>query len=236
MTHQNSVLALRQQELQRTTKPFNARGSKVIRCEHCLLPQTDCICFAKPSPCAKSAFLFLMYTGECFKPTNTGRLIADVAIDNHAFVWDRTKPDPALLALLANPQYQPIVIFPTQYARSERCITHIVDSRKIPLFILLDGTWREAKKMFSKSPYLDNFPVLGIQPEQASNYQLREAAHLHQLCTAEVVIEVLKVANDAAAADALKDYFHTFRKHYMAGKPHLTFQATQPDQSDSLLD
>lgn len=122
MNHINSVLALRQQELQRTTKPFNARGSRVVRCDHCLLPQADCICFAKPEPCAKSALLFLMYTGECFKPTNTGRLIADVAMDNHAFVWDRTEPDPALLALLADPQYQPVVIFPTQYAEPERCI------------------------------------------------------------------------------------------------------------------
>lgn len=228
MTHLNSVLALRLQELQRTTKPFNARGSKVIRCDHCLLPQADCICFAKPSACARSAFLFLMYTGECFKPTNTGRLIADVAMDNHAFVWDRTQPDPALLALLSNPVYQPIVIFPTQYASPERCITAPPESGKIPLFILLDGTWREAKKMFSKSPYLDNFPVLGIQPEQASSYQLREAAHLHQLCTAEVAIEVLKVAKDTAAANALADYFHTFRKHYMAGKPHLIYQAIEP--------
>lgn len=223
MTHQNSVLALRLQELQRTTKPFNARGSKVIRCEHCLLPQADCICFAKPTPCAKSAFLFLMYTGECFKPTNTGRLIADIAIDNHAFVWDRTQPDPALLALLANPRYQPIVIFPTQYAATERCIHEVSVQDKIPLFILLDGTWREAKKMFSKSPYLDPFPVLGIQPEQASSYQLREAAHLHQLCTAEVGIEILKVAQDDAAAQALANYFHIFRKHYMIGKPHLNF-------------
>ena len=223
MTHQNSVLALRLQELQRTTKPFNARGSKVIRCEHCLLPQADCICFAKPTPCAKSAFLFLMYTGECFKPTNTGRLIADIATDNHAFVWDRTQPDPALLALLANPRYQPIVIFPTQYAAPERCIHEVSVQGKIPLFILLDGTWREAKKMFSKSPYLDPFPVLGIQPEQASSYQLREAAHLHQLCTAEVGIEILKVAQDHAAAQALANYFHIFRKHYMIGKPHLSF-------------
>lgn len=225
MNHINSVLALRQQELQRTTKPFNARGSRVVRCDHCLLPQADCICFAKPEPCAKSAFLFLMYTGECFKPTNTGRLIADVAMDNHAFVWDRTEPDPALLALLADPQYQPVVIFPTQYAEPERCINQPAPAAgKKTLFILLDGTWREAKKMFSKSPYLNQFPVLGIQPTQASNYQLREAAHLHQLCTAEVMIEVLKVDGDEAAATQLADYFHTFRKHYMAGKPHLNFQ------------
>lgn len=227
MNHINSVLALRMQQLEKTTKPFNARGSKVIRCEQCLLPKADCICAFKPMPCANSAFLFLMYTGECFKPTNTGRLIADVTADNHAFVWDRTQPDPALLALLADPRYQPIVIFPTQYAEPSRCIEKPQHNGKTPLFIMLDGTWREAKKMFSKSPYLADFPVLGIQPTTASCYQLREAAHLHQLCTAEVAIEVLKLAEDHAAAKALADYFQRFRQHYIAGKPHLSLLAME---------
>ncbi len=220
----NSVLALRLKELQRTTKPFNARGSRVIRCDDCLLPKPDCICKDKPQASARSAFLFLMYTGECFKPSNTGRLIADVAALNFAYIWDRTKPDPAMLALLDNPAYQPIIIFPTQYAAPERCLDSVpTQSDKIPLFILLDGTWREAKKMFVKSPYLDKFPVMGIQPKVASSYQLREAAHLHQLCTAEVAVEVLAMAGDIQASDDLAQYFSTFRRQYIVGKPHLSF-------------
>lgn len=234
----NSVLALRERELARTTKPFNARGSKVIRCPQCLLPRQDCICAFKPEPCAKSAFLLLMYTGEAYKPSNTGRLIADIAADNHAFVWDRTQPDPALLALLRDEKYAPVVIFPTQYATPERCIalppqvkSSAVNAanQKIPLFIMLDGTWREAKKMFTKSPYLDGFPVFGIQPQVASQYVLREAAHLHQLGTAEVAIAVLAAAGDLQAAQQLADYFTIFRRHYMAGKPHLEF--TEPTAS-----
>ncbi len=46
------------------------------------------------------------------------RIIADVIADNHAFVWDRTKPDTDMLALLANEKYAPIVVFPQQYAGS----------------------------------------------------------------------------------------------------------------------
>jgi DTW domain-containing protein YfiP len=72
-----------------------------------------------------------------------------------------------------------------------------------------------------KSPSFENLPVLGIQPEQSSEYKLREAAHDHQLCTAEVAIEVLKLANDPLAAEALSDYFQIFRQAYIKGKPHL---------------
>lgn len=221
----NAVLALRLTELAKTVKPFRARGSKVRRCEACLLPQADCICAEKPTATARSAFLFLMYTGECFKPSNTGRLIADVAAEHYAFVWDRTQPNPALLAVLRDPRYLPIVVFPHEYALADRCIHNpAVASDKIPLFIMLDGTWREAKKMFSKSPYLDDFPVLGLTPDKASGYVLREAAHLHQLCTAEVGVEVLRLAGDLQASKDLAAYFAIFRRRYMAGKPHLQFE------------
>lgn len=223
--HRNAILALRQRELQKATRVFNARGSKVRRCEHCLLPQADCICASTPAPQARSAFCFIMYTGECYKPSNTGRLICDIAADSHAFVWDRTRPDPALLALLADPRYAPIVVFPTQYAEAERCLAdaaalQLTSAGRTPLFVMLDGTWREAKKMF-KSPYLANLPVLGIQPTQQSDYLLREAAHLHQLCTAEVAIEVLRLAADQPAAEQLAEYFQVFRNAYLKGKPHL---------------
>lgn len=221
----NAILNLRRQELAKATRVFNARGSKVKRCELCLLPQIDCICAAKPEPVARAAFCFIMYTGECYKPSNTGRLICEVAADNHAFVWDRTKPDAALLALLADPKYAPIVVFPEQYAAPERWLSNAqalshATADRIPLFVMLDGTWREAKKMF-RSPYLAELPVLGIHPEQASDYLLREAAHLHQLCTAEVAISVLEMAQEPKAAAALAEYFQVFRRAYLKGKPHL---------------
>lgn len=221
-------MALRARELLKTRKPFMARGSKVKRCALCLLPLTGCICGERPAPVTGSAFCFIMYWGEAFKPSNTGRLIADVIQDNHAFLWERTKVDPALLQLLADPQYTPVLVFPHQYAEPERCIGSLADIKtdsrgKTPLYIMLDGTWREAKKMF-KSPYLAQIPVLGIEPEHKSLYQLREAAHKHQLCTAEVAGMVLALGGDEMAAESLNAYFEVFRRRYIAGKPHMVLR------------
>lgn len=223
----NSVLTLRAVELAKATRPFNARGTKVKRCEHCLVPLTECICQHRPNITCRSAMCFIMYSGEYFKPSNTGRIIADVVGDNHAFLWQRTALEPALQALLEDPRYAPILVFPQQYAEANRYINKPADltavrEGSIPLFIMLDGTWREAKKMF-KSAYLSKLPVLGLQPSAGSTYQLREAAHLHQLCTAEVAIEVLKLAEDTEAAAALQAYFSLFRKAYIVHKPHLSF-------------
>lgn len=221
-------MVLRARELLKTRKPFAARGSKVKRCPTCLLPLTGCICASRPAPLAGSAFCFIMYYGEAFKPTNTGRLIADVMQDNHAYVWDRTRPDESLLALLADARYAPILIFPHQYAAPERCIHSPgeaagVQEGKVPLYVMLDGTWRQAKKMFN-SPCLASLPVLGIDPENASSYQLREAAHKHQLCTAEVAAMILARGGETDAALALAGYFEVFRRNYIAGKPHMVLR------------
>ncbi len=226
LRHINTVHILRKQQLALSTKDFKARGYKVKRCEDCLIPEKKCICAQRPSINSDSAFCMVMYKSEYYKPTNTGKLIADVIPDNYAFRWDRVAPDPSLTELLNNPKYLPILVFPQQYAEAHRCINTpkdllAIEQGKTPLFLMLDGTWREASKMF-KSPSFANLPVLGIQPEKASSYQLREAAHIHQLCTAEVAIEVLKMADDNHAAEALREYFHQFKKAYIAGKAHLT--------------
>lgn len=226
LPHINAVQILRTQQLALSTKDFKARGYKVKRCEQCLIPEKKCICAQRPTINSHSAFCLVMYKNEYYKPTNTGKLIADVIPDNHAFRWDRVAPDPALIELLENPKYVPILVFPQEYAEAKRCIQSpkdliAIQQGKIPLFVMLDGTWREASKMF-KSPSLATLPVLGIQPEKASSYQLREAAHVHQLCTAEVAIEVLKMTEDNHAAEALAEYFHQFKKAYIAGKAHLT--------------
>ena len=228
-TLHNSVLTLRLHELASSSRPFLARGGKVKRCEACLLPTPHCICSHVPAPEANSAFVFLMYKGECFKPTNTGRLIADVAKTNFAFTWHRTEPQPAFMALINNPEFQPYIIFPHEYAAPERRAFNVNQSGKKPLFIMLDGTWREARKMFRKSEYLKDIPVLGIQPQANSAYTLREAAHAYQLCTAEVGVEVLKLAGEINAADTLAHYFNVFRHFYVKGKPHLTDHLSAAD-------
>ena len=225
MTHSNAILNLRRQELAQSTRTSRFRGCKAVRCPDCIMPQTECICADRPQVASQSAFCFLMYQGEAYKPSNTGRLICDVVADHHAFLWDRTRPDTQMLALLNDPRYAPVVVFPHEYAEPERCIAHphqapaVINGKK-PLFVMLDGTWREAKKMF-RSPYLATLPVLGIQPQQASAYLMRDAALSHQLCTAEVGIAVLRLAQDNTAADALADYFALFCQRYTVVRPHL---------------
>ena len=178
-----------------------------------------CLCTWRPRVAAESGMCLLMHDTEPLKPTNTGWLIADLIEDTSAFGWQRTVVDEQLLALLDQPQWQPYIVFPGEFVEASRVVTEVRPaSGKRPLFILLDATWTEARKMFRKSPYLDRFPVLSLAPEQISRYRLRRSKRDDHFCTAEVAAMCLELAGDQNAAQALDAYLDVFSAHYLGAK------------------
>ena len=181
---------------------------------------------------------------EPLKPSNTGWLVADVLPDTTAFSWSRTAVDPALLDLLADPQWQAYLVFPGEFAAPERVVTALLTAKpdgdgggngaangssdKRPLFVLLDGTWSEARKIFRKSPYLNRLPVLSLQPALPSTYRLRRSSHAHHFCTSEVAALCLALAGDRLAAQTLDAYLAVFSKRYLQAK-----QSMPPDPDDA---
>ncbi len=168
----------------------------------------------------------LMADIEPLKPSNTGWLIADVVADTYAFGWARTEVHPDLLALLADPQWQPYVVFPGEFVAPERVVTQVATAEgKRSLFVLLDATWPEARKMFRKSPYLNHLPVLSLQPEQLSRYHLRRSTRMDHFCTSEVGALCLELAGELQAAQALDAYLDVFTHHYLQAKHQLPVAA-----------
>ena len=221
----HAVSLLRAARLARSAKPFLARGGSTrARREGCRLALGHCMCAARPRVSTRAGVCLLMADIEPLKPTNTGWLIADVVADTFAFGWARTEVDPALLALLADPQWQPVVVFPGEYALPERVVHSVAaqgGSPRRPLFILLDATWNEARKMFRKSPYLDRFPVLSLQPEQVSRYTLRRSQRGDHFCTSEVAALCMELAGETLAAQMLEAWLDVFTHHYVRARNQL---------------
>lgn len=229
----HAVSRLRSSRLERSTRPFLARGGPHgERCAGCRLILSHCLCALRPVVATRAGICLIMAEHETLKPSNTGWLIADVVPDTMAFGWARTTVDPALLAVLANPQWQPYVVFPGEFVAPERMITQLLGEQtdttantkdvsatsKRPLFILLDATWQEARKIFKKSPYLNHFPVLSLMPEQVSRYRLRRAQQEDHLCTCEVAALCLNLAGETLAAQTLEAYLDVFTEHYLRAK------------------
>lgn len=232
MSH--AVARLRAARLARASKPFVARGgSRGERCAGCRLVPSHCLCALRPTVPTRAGICLLMADIEPLKPSNTGWLIADAVAQTFAFGWARTEVDPALLTLLADPVWQPYLVFPGEFVAVERVVTQVHapiglpdQSVKRPLFVLLDATWSEARKMFRKSPYLDHLPVLSLQPMQISRYKLRRSCRYDHFCTSEVAALCLDLACEPLAAQTLEAYLDVYTNHYLRAKQQLPVNLT----------
>jgi DTW domain-containing protein YfiP len=184
------------------------------------------MCALRPAVPTRAGVCLVMADIEALKPSNTGWLIADVVADTFAFEWARTEVDPGLLALLADPQWQPYLVFPGEFVAAERVVADVApaaagdnnSTARRPLFVLLDATWPEARKMFRKSPYLNHLPVLSLQSEQLSRYKLRRSQRDAHFCTSEVAALCMELAGETHAAQTLEAYLDVFTNHYLKAK------------------
>jgi len=243
----HAVHRLHQYRKSISTTTYKSRGQRVIRCQLCQLAQQFCICDIAPKQEqveTTAGFLLLMYDTEVLKPSNTGKLIADLVPDTFAFLWSRTQENPELLKVLEDEKWFPMVVFPQEYADDDREVftnQAFCPEGKRPLFIMLDGSWREAKKMFRKSPYLDGFPMVSFDAKTAfskgarthlnpddpllsvgqlspvgqdSRYTVRKTELEHQFSTAEVAARVLDMHGESNNAQLLDLWFDVFNFQY----------------------
>ena len=202
-------------------KPYLARGAGVRRCDCCRLPESSCICEHRVEVEAGVEFVVLMHRNETYKPTNTGRLIEATISNTRVIQWhSRLEAGEELETLLHNPAYQPIIVFPPSPDYQQRMISSPDEAPGVgkPLFILLDGTWRQARRIFRHSVYLQQLPVISLDEARSSTYALRKAIHEGQLCTAEVAAALLDQIGEVEAGEALEAYYRKFNAHYIASR------------------
>jgi len=208
----------------------------VSYCKICNFPLITCICQYRPALVSDIEFCLLTHEMELYKSTNTGRLIADCLPNTRNYKWHRTEPDQNLLDYIANPNYQHWLVFPTddpQHSNRIKCFEskEAKATGKITSFILLDGTWQQAAKMFRKSPYLNHLPIISMDPEYRSQYTLRRKSQDHHLCTVEIASELLNIAGEVENSSILNDYFQVFSQHYLAVKSNHAVKCKSKEMS-----
>lgn len=206
-------------------KPYLAKGSNVSRCPQCLMAEGYCLCSYRNTVRQVDGqvvhICLLMHKEESYKPSNTGRLIEHILPEyTHRYYWHRTEPDPEFIQLISDSRFQPYIIFPGDRGGYEdRVVNHAnQEGTKIPLFIILDGSWRQAGRMFRLSHYLLHLPVLPLNTQRHSSYKLRKAPDDFHLCTVEVAIELLAQHGQLEAGRQLNGYFKTFNELYVSSR------------------
>jgi len=159
-------------------------------------------------------FYLLTHPRELKRPTNSGAVVLKSleAGSVRLISWERNRPDRELLSLVD--RRNSVLVYHDPRGPE---VSVIEDLSSIDNFILLDGTWQEARKMYNKSPYLQGMVRLVLPAGKASLYNIRRNQTAGGLCTAECVIEILKMKKENGKAEVLLQGFLAFLKD-MAGR------------------
>ena len=129
-------------------------------CNQCGLPIINCICDRTQKIKSEAKIWILSTEKEFYRPSNTARLLKLVnPLSTEIFLWERTKRPEELVANLKNEIYEPYLLFPVEDEDTKIREVKYKNTGKIPAFIILDGTWKEGKKVFRKSDYLIKLPL-----------------------------------------------------------------------------
>ncbi|MDP4128402.1 MAG: DTW domain-containing protein, partial [Bacillota bacterium] len=151
------------------------------------------------------------------RPSSTGRLLKLINPNStEIFLWERTNPSLKLLENIMNYQDRTYVVFPAESEELVDKATNEIKEGEVA-FILIDGTWKEARKIFRKSEYLRDLPLFSIKPDYESNFSLRRGREEGTLCTIEAAMETLKWTGEIEQVQVFGKYFDLFLKHYKAG-------------------
>ncbi len=148
--------------------------------------------------------ILLTHSREVSKKTNTGQLVQQQIPNTQTIIWQRTEPDEILLNLISTERLA--LVYP---ATEKSSTNNICDFDN---FLLIDGTWQEARKIYNRSAYLHNLPHVQLTPKKNSNYNLRRNQIADGLCTVECVIELLNVKSNFELASELQNTFSEFNK------------------------
>ncbi len=158
------------------------------------------------SPFGRSAEMnitLLTHFKEFEKRSNTGQLVVDVLGTAAEQVrWDRMVPPVHLLEDIAAGGVA--LVYPGAVD------VNAVGLEAISRVVLIDGTWHEARKIHQRSPYLLTIPRIGLSTGVKSRYNLRKNQKEEGLCTAECVIEVLRMFGKHEEAELLYERFLAF--------------------------
>jgi DTW domain-containing protein YfiP len=145
----------------------------------------------------------LTHFKEFDKRSNTGQLVLEIMGDAAEQVcWDRMNPPAGLVEEIEAGGVA--LVYPGSDEENNDDLSDITQ------FILIDGTWHEARKIYQRSPYLRKVRRVCLKPEGKSQYNLRKNQKEACLCTAECVIEILRCTGMHEQAERLQERFSSF--------------------------
>ena len=192
-----------------------------IECPRCLRPVSACYCQSLHPEPACTDLLIIQHPSETRHPINSAR-IADLGISNcEILVGEDFSDSHRLKERLANRQV--CLLFPSEDAITTT--SYVADNGKPDLCIVLDGTWRKAKKIYFLNPILQSLPAVTLSETHISNYTIRKSPGAGALSTIEASVAFLReISQDKECHQNCLDAFSGMIKRQIEAMGAVTFK------------
>lgn len=145
------------------------------RCRRCYLKEGLCLCGELPRIETATRFVVVRHVLEGFKSTNTARVAALALPNAEILEYDPEAPELARLGELTG---DACLLFPGAAPWGGGRPKHL---------IVLDGTWRQTRRMLTRLPGLAALPRLSLPPPRVAPARLRRAPREESRSTLEAV-------------------------------------------------
>jgi DTW domain-containing protein YfiP len=170
----------------------------------CYLRREICICPVLPTVQTRTEFLILRHIQEAERPSNTGRLVT-LAMPNARIIacggGDRIGLSSLDNELLRTPGTQ--LLWPDGPGIQSE-MSNLSPPHRI---VVLDATWRQARRLYSRTQALQEMPRLVLPSPVLSRSRLRDQHRIDGMSTIEAVAAALAMIEGAKAAEPLEKLY-----------------------------
>lgn len=200
------------------------RKNRAGRCERCGLHLPLCVCDRFPTVESSAALVVVRHVREQWKPTNTGRWLADMVPGTVLTHYGQREP-PFDATPLERPDVRFCVLFPREGAtvldpEGMRALRAALEPGQRLGFVLLDGTWHQCSRMSRRVPVVGDLPCVALPPGPLSRWGVRTQHEEQGLSTFEAAVRLVSLVDGPAKAATLQAIFHEIaaRMMYMKGR------------------
>jgi DTW domain-containing protein len=173
-------------------------------CFRCYLRRELCICPIMPTVQTRTEFLILRHIAEARRPSNTGRLTA-LAMPNARIIpyggGERvglSSPDDALLRAPGT-----WLLWPDG-TNSRSDISDLTPPDRV---VVLDATWRQARRLYSRTASLQAIPRLVLPAPDRCRDRLRKPHRPDGMSTLEAIAAAVTKIEGATVAEPLESLY-----------------------------
>jgi len=196
-------------------------------CPECEFLKSRCLCSTIKKINNHIHIVVLQHPSEQKHPLNTVRIMKKSLMKMSLFIGEDFSNHKEFNDIISNPKNHCALLYPEIEAQ-------VLDeqSRSLNLthLIVLDGTWRKAKKIFLLSKELQGMKKIRLIPMAQSDYRIRKAPNENALSTLEAAALSLNFLEPELETEPMINSFHSMVDYQIKKMGRELYQANYLDK------